>query len=504
MNKNEKNDQEGKGRDSIIHHSAFIIHHSFWLQPESRRLEFKEAWPKGDQTARTVVAFANGAGGKIVFGVKNEPREIIGISDDELFALQERAANHIFDRCTPTIIPEIYIQNVEGKPLLVVETFPGFQKPYYLKHKGKHKGTYVRIGSVNRLASEETLASLERDKRKISYDEVVAYELTAGTINLKRFTADYTTSSGKPLHEEKLLNLGLFVLERETLFPTHAALLLSESPERKRFFPYAKIECARFKGTETKVFLDQATIDEPIYATIEPCMAFIKRNIALGSRIGEIYREDRWEYPLEAVREAIINAVVHRDYAIQGSDIKVAIFNDMLEITSPGPLPDTLPPDALGTGRSEIRNRILAPIFKELKLIEAWGTGIQKMRAETQKYPEIELILQETGHAFQVQFIKKEAQEAHDETQVTPQDTPQVASQVTPQVLQLLSVLKGAEDRDTLQRALGLKARKNFRLLYLVPALDAGLIEMTIPDKPRSSNQKYRLTEKGQMILRKQ
>jgi hypothetical protein len=71
--------------------------------------------------------------------------------------------------------------------------------------------------------------------------------------------------------------------------------------------------------------LDQATIDEPIYAAIEPCMAFIKRNIAMGSRIGEIYREDRWEYPLEAVREVIINAVVHRDYAIQGSDIKVAM-----------------------------------------------------------------------------------------------------------------------------------------------------------------------------------
>jgi len=496
MNKNEKNDQEEKARDSIIHYF-------FWLQPESRRLEFKEAWPKGDQIARTAVAFANGAGGKIVFGVKNKPREIIGIPDDKLFALEERVANYIFDRCTPTIIPEIYIQNVEGNPLLVVEIFSGFQKPFYLKNKGKRNGTYVRIGSVNRLASEEVLIALERDKRKISYDEVVVYEFAAEQLDLKQFITDYTASSGKPLSEEKLLNLGLFVLERETLFPTHAALLFSESPERNRFFPYAKIECARFKGTETKVFLDQATMNEPIYGTIESCMAFIKRNISLGSRIGEIYREDRWEYPLEAVREAIINAVVHRDYGIQGSDIKVAIFDDMLEITSPGPLPDTLPPDALGTGRSEIRNRVLAPIFKDLKLIEAWGTGIQKMRAEIQKYPEIELVLQEIGHAFQVQFIKKRARKAIEETHVTPQVRPQVAPQVTPQVFQLLSALKGVEDRDTLQRALGLKARKNFRLLYLVPALNAGLIEMTIPDKPRSSKQKYRLTEQGKLILKK-
>jgi len=93
-------------------------HKPFWEQTESRRLEFKEAWPKGEQIARTVVAFANGAGGKIVFGVKNKPREIIGISDDELFALEERVANHLFDRCTPTIIPVIYIQNVECNPLL--------------------------------------------------------------------------------------------------------------------------------------------------------------------------------------------------------------------------------------------------------------------------------------------------------------------------------------------------------------------------------------------------
>ena len=119
------------------------------------------------------------------------------------------------------------------------------------------------------------------------------------------------------------------------------------------------------------------SIEGPVNAAVEPCLMFIKKNIALSSLIGEVYRQDRWEYPLEAIREAISNAVIHRDYAVLGSDIKVAIFDDMLEITSPGPLPDTMPIGELGSGRSEIRNRVLAPIFKDLKLIEAWGTGIQ-------------------------------------------------------------------------------------------------------------------------------
>ena len=85
----------------------------------------------------------------------------------------------------------------------------------------------------------------------------------------------------------------------------------------------------------------------------------------------------------------------------------MAIYDNMLEITSPGPLPDLLSFEELGTGRSEIRNRVLAPIFKDMKLIEAWGSGIQKMRMELKEYPEIELVLKEAGHAFQVQFVKK-------------------------------------------------------------------------------------------------
>jgi predicted HTH transcriptional regulator len=409
----------------------------FWLQPESRRLEFKEAWPGGDKIARTAIAFSNGAGGRIVFGVRNEPREIVGLSDRPLFDLEERMSNHIYDTCTPAIVPEVFIQ-------------------------------------------------VERTRRKVTFDEESQYHVPWEQLDLVAFTEAFRKATGRELDDAACLNLGLVTEDRDGRNPTAAAILLSEGTVKQRTFPYAKIECARFKGTETKVFLDQATFDGPVHASIEPCIAFIKQNIALGARVGEVYREDRWEYPLEAIREAVTNAVVHRDYSISGNDIKVAVFDDMLEITSPGPLPDTLAPEALGTGRSEIRNRVPAPIFKELGLIEAWGTGIRRMRAELESYPEVELVLQEVTQAFQVQFVRKKAQEgqgAQGEAQeaVTPEVTPEV---------RLLSVLTGEMSREQIQESLSLKDEKHFRTAYLVPALEAGLIEMTIPDKPRSSKQR--------------
>lgn len=102
----------------------------FWLQPESRRLEFKEIFPSKKQIAKTAVAFANGAGGRIVLGVKDTPRTITGIQDEQLFRLEEKIVRHIYDNCAPVIIPEVYVQNVDGKNILVVEIFPGSGKPY--------------------------------------------------------------------------------------------------------------------------------------------------------------------------------------------------------------------------------------------------------------------------------------------------------------------------------------------------------------------------------------
>jgi ATP-dependent DNA helicase RecG len=467
----------------------------FWLQPESRRLEFKEAWPGGDRIARTAAAFANGAGGRIVFGVRNEPRAVLGLSDSDLFRLEEQVINHIVDRCAPPIVPEVFIQNADGASLLVVEIYPGSRKPYHLKKSGPDGGTYVRVGSVNRQASREMVAALERESSGVAFDQELRTDVAWDDLDLQEFSVAYQRATDRPLDTAAYKKLGLAADARNGSVPTNAAILLAGAESVRRWFAYAKIECARFKGTTPDVFLDQTTIRGPVFATVEPTLAFIKRNIALGSTIGEVYRTDTWEYPLEALREAITNAVIHRDYWIAGSDIKVAIFDDMLEITSPGSLPDSIAPEALGTGRSEIRNRVLAPIFKDLGLIEAWGTGIQRIRREVEDHGNVRLVFQEVGNAFQVQFVKTNVT-----AQVTREVTTEVAMEVTTEVspdVRLASVLDGEMSRRQLMVRLGLRNEEHFRKVYLIPALESGLIERTIPDKPRSSKQKYRLTEKG-------
>jgi len=474
---------------------------------ESRRLEFKERFPKGTQVARTAVAFANGAGGRIVFGIQDEPRKITGIPEEELFSLEEKIISTVFTQCAPAIVPEIYIQATAGKTLLVVEIFPGSHKPYYLKKHGKHEGTYIRVGSSNRKASLESIEALERQRRKVSYDSLPVYDCPVGEVDLSSFKEAYSALTGKSIGTTQLKNIGLLHPERDQILPTHAALLVSRSPARNRYFPYAKVECARFKGTVKRVFLDQATIDNPLHEAVEPCMAFIKKNIALGATIGEIYRQDRWEYPLEAVREALINAIIHRDYAILGSDIKVAIYDDMLEITSPGPLPDLLSFEDLGTGRSEIRNRVLAPIFKDMKLIEAWGSGIQKMHDELADYPEIALILQEAGHTFQVQFIKKEMAKAASQPELGPSEG-RVKAESGPsegrvRAGSLKEKILAALVSEPLSKAeisakLGLKGVPGHIGRVIRELLAEGRIEHTIPEKPNSRLQKYRLTEKPQ------
>jgi ATP-dependent DNA helicase RecG len=381
---------------------------------EGRRVEFKAAMPEKSQIAKTVIAFANGVGGELFIGIDEKNKIVTGVADADIFKLEEQISHIVYDNCNPVIIPDINVYSYNDKNIICVKVYPSKNGPYYLKSKGKFKGTIIRVGSTNRIADETILSELERRNRNVSFDSLIVYDLTPNNCDLGDFIKFYHDKCGKTIEKEQLKTLNLIKIEQDEEYLTNAALLLASNHVKKQTFPYAKIECARFKGNTTSVMIDQQTIDGPVFAQPEEAMKFIMRNISQSSTIDLVYRNDRWEYPLKAIREVVINAVIHRDYSIYGSDIKIAIFDDMLEITSPGTLMPSASPESLENTPSEIRNRVIAPIFKECRLIEQWGSGFQKVYAELAEYPDILLKINEPSLSFQIQFIKKDYQFAGD------------------------------------------------------------------------------------------
>ena len=368
---------------------------------ESRRLEFKQQLPSNYNIAKTVAAFSNGAGGNLIIGVMNNG-DILGVSDQEVIELPDRISNIIYDICYPAIIPEIFSENIDGNNILVLKIYPGNLKPYYIKSEGKINGTYIRVGATNKLADNEMIIELERQRRNVSFDEECRYDINISTLNFLKLKKDFARLTGRELDDVGFINLKLFRKENGAEYPTNAALLLSDS----EYFEFARVKCARFKGNDVGEFIDQKEYGGPLYEQIENVMNFAKMYISKKGKITDLQRWDDYEVPLVAIREAIANAIVHRDYSISGSDIKFAIFDDRIEITSPGVLPKTLDIQDIKSGRSEIRNKIIARFFKELRFIEEWGTGIRRIITSCKNAGLKEPDFIETGMHFKVVLYK--------------------------------------------------------------------------------------------------
>ena len=519
-------------------------------QPEGRRLEFKEKFPKKSDLCKTIIAFANDAGGDIYIGVKDSPREVIGILEDEIFIIEEKISNIVFDNCYPLINPDISIVNIDNKLVLKVRVYRGSNIPYYLKSKGKTKGTYIRVGSSNRQATDEIIQELERQKRHISFDSEPVFDIKTD-LNIDKVKSLYFKITGAELDTISLKKLQLLKPFQDELQPTNALLLISDDPLKQQLFPYAKIECARFKGTTVDNFIDRKTMDGNLLEQVELAYDFVLRHINQSAVTEGVYTKTKWQYPIKAIREVIRNAVIHRDYSLIGKDIKVAIYDHMIEITSPGKLPPSINYNDMESRQSEIRNRVIAPFFKHLGLIDQWGNGLKLIANELKHYDKIDLKWFEVGLQFQVQLLNKQRitdqatdqatdqvtdqaadqvndqaiDQAIDQTdkdtdQATDQDTDQAtdqaidqtdkdtdqvtdqdAYQVTDQVKQLLTHLNGEMLSSEIRASLKLKHNPTFRHNYLIPALKLELIEMTRPNKPKSPVQKYRLTSKGKDFL---
>ncbi len=204
----------------------------------------------------------------------------------------------------------------------------------------------------------------------------------------------------KNIDVQNLINWGILRSADGILVPTNAFILMTDNS-----FPFIKIQCALFKGTERVVFIDKKEFDGPLYKQVEDSYQFVLKHIHLSANIEGLIRKENYEIPTEALREAIVNAVVHRNL-LDKSCIQVAVYDDRVEITSPGMLYGGLTIEQIKEGGSKIRNRCIAEIFSRMRIIENWGTGIKRMFASCREYGIQEPEISEIGDSFRVNLYR--------------------------------------------------------------------------------------------------
>ena len=371
-------------------------------QEEGKTLEFKENSKSLDRIIHTIIAFANTAGGKVLIGVKDKTKEIVGLQDP--VEEEMRLANAIADSIEPLFNPDIHVVSWRNKEFLLIQV-PHSVGPYYAKAKGLKKGTYIRLGSTNRLADAAILAELERLGENECFDEMPVTGCSIHDLDLEVIKACFK-KVGKKFEESAAYSLHLYLKKQTKSIPSKGAILLF-GKNRKEIFPHATIRCVRFLGITKDEVLDHQDVDDYLPLALDKITSFVQRNTRLGAEIGPSTRKSLAEYPPVVVKEAITNALIHTDYSAAGSQIQVAIFEDRIEITNPGALPFGLNMEDALQGVSQLRNRVIGRCFRELELIELWGSGFKRMISQCQKSGIAIPRFEELGHFFRVTLFNR-------------------------------------------------------------------------------------------------
>jgi len=345
-------------------------------QAEGKTLEYKRDLSSPRAALRTLVAFANAGGGRLIVGVEDASRTVVGVAQP--IDLEERLANLVADSIEPRLLPEIEIVPWRKSYVVVVTVHPSALRPHHLRSVGPARGTYVRLGSTNRAADPALIAELSRRVGAAGFDEEPLADLDSEAIDFA--AASQCFAEHRPLRRKDLETLGLLRRHQARTVPTVGGLLLF-GRERLARFPDAWLQAGRFAGTDRAHLADRAELTAYPVLALEQAVGFVERNTRLGLTVGRVRRRDLPAVPPAALREALVNAFVHADYAQHGAPIRVAVFDDRIEIENPGILLPGLTLDDLRDGVSRLRNRVVARVFKELGLVEQWGTGVQRMIA---------------------------------------------------------------------------------------------------------------------------
>jgi ATP-dependent DNA helicase RecG len=456
---------------------------------ENQRVEFKTRARDLSQLGRIVCGLLNSGGGYVVCGV-GDGGDVIGIPDAAASA--QRIEEGLRDRLSPRALVSARAEPLEGREVIVIEVPAGRDLPYAFRN-----AIFVRDGSRTRTADVATIRDLvlrhqvepERWERRFSVADI--------DLDLDRQEVHAAVEAIRDAHRVPLRNADepIAVLEdlaaaRYGRLTNAGDVLFCRNPAVR--YPQVRVRAASFTDDRAgDRYQDLKSFEGPLVPVLEQAYNFIVRNTATRVEFSprSLARQETPAYPAAAVREALVNALAHRDYASSSGGVSVFVYPSRLEIRNSGGLPEGITPELLGRGTlSVLRNPDIAHVLYLRGLMEKLGRGTLAIVRACQEagLPEPRWAVDLAG--VTLTFFTPE---------VAPEVIPEVTPEVTPEGLRLLRAMEGEQTRQELQRALTLRDDEHFRKAYLKPALEAGLIERTLPDKPHSSRQRYRLTAAG-------
>ncbi len=373
---------------------------------ENRRTEFKrEVPPSLTNILKSIISFANDAGGDIFIGIDND-KNIIGL-DTDFLELEEKFSNSVHDSISP--IPSLFyrILNILDKQIFNIKVLSGTEKPYFIKKNGVENGTYIRIGSTNKQADFSLINEMRRQNLNQSYDEKIDYSYDCKNLSksiIAKFTGKFNNLDKDPIEilaRERFINK-----TNGNCYPTIGATILF-SEFLPNHLEYASTVISKYRNKNRSNLISSIRINRGLLEAVPYITNEIKQHFWTNIEINSIIRKEFLEVPELSIREAIINSICHRDYSITGSSNKIDIFSDRLEILSPGNLPIGITLEDLGEGASEIRNMVIAKVYRRFGYIEKLGTGITRMISECKKNNLPSPVFEEIGRFFRVTFFKQ-------------------------------------------------------------------------------------------------
>ena len=435
---------------------------------------------------KTVCAFANTVGGTLLFGVDDATHEPVGLENPQ--GDVEFITRLVQERIDP--LPHFRVDAFEenhGISIVSVTVDPDMQTPHYYHADGRREA-FIRVGDTSKEAPSEVLNELVLKGTNQTYDGLCS-NIPLADASFTVLHATYKRRTGNTFTESDFSSFGLVDSGN---YLTYGGALLADEP----LVRHSRLFCTRWNGLFKDDAIDDAEFGGGLLTLLREGEAFAKRHNRTSWEKTPTSRIDRPSYAERAITEALVNALIHRDYLVLGSEVHIDIYDNRMSISSPGDMPKNgrLPEDVVNTEIKSIRrNPILADLFQRMTFMERRGSGLRKICQETMakaNYQERFLPKFEDDNGFFTVVLW----DMNYEGKVT---TPQVSTQVSPQVSPQVSTVLEALGRDALGAVeimdkLGFSDRKSFRQNYLDPALESGLIERTIPDKPKSRLQKYR------------